>query len=142
MAAKERTSIPIEITALEAIKPVSMIRILIAEDDALIGLFLAELLESRGYDICAITATEADTVVSAARYQPDIMIIDAHLGNGSGLAALETILRNGFIPHIFVSGDPSSILSHMPAAAVIQKPFRETELIIAIEGVLAAKATF
>ncbi len=137
---REQT-IPIVINSIQSHEAVPALRVLLAEDDALIGFFLAEILEGLGFDVCAIAVTEADTVTSAALYKPDIMIIDAHLGNGSGIVAVETILRAGFIPHVFASGDPSSILAHMPAAIVIQKPFRESELILAIQEALAAQAT-
>jgi CheY-like chemotaxis protein len=126
---------------ITAIEPKPILRILLAEDDALIGLFLAELLESMGCDVCAISATEADTVASAARYRPDVMIIDAHLGSGSGITAVKRILQDGFIPHVFASGDPSSILADMPGAIVIQKPFREAELMTAIRKALVVQAT-
>jgi len=138
---RERTSAPIEIKVLKPHIFTPALRILLAEDDALIGLFLAELLEGMGYDICAIIATAADTVTAAAQYQPDLMIIDAHLRNESGIVAVEKILRTGFIPHIFASGDPSGILAHMPSAIVLQKPFRETELRLAIGSALAVQAT-
>jgi DNA-binding response OmpR family regulator len=124
---------------LKAIQPLPALRILLAEDDALIGAFLAELLETMGYDICAITVTETDTVAAANLYRPDIMIIDAHLRNGSGIAAVQTILQYGFVPHVFASGDPSSILANMPSAIVLHKPFRQSELALAIHDALAAR---
>jgi DNA-binding NarL/FixJ family response regulator len=42
---------------------------------------------------------------AAARYKPDLMIVDAGLGHGSGVAAVEQILRAGPIAHMFISGD-------------------------------------
>ncbi len=118
----------------------STLRVLLAEDDALIGMLLAEILEDMGHDICAIEATESEAVTAAARWQPDLMIIDAHLGNGSGIAAVQDILRTGFIPHVFVSGDPSCIEQHMPGAVIVQKPFREADLASAIRRALAVAA--
>lgn len=124
---------------MKAIEPVAALRILIAEDDALIAICLAETLEAMGHAICAIVGTETNTVESAAFYKPDIMIIDAHLGKGSGITAVETILCGGFIPHIFATGDSSSILAQMPAAIVLQKPFCKSELVLAINHALAAQ---
>ncbi len=118
------------------------LRILIAEDDALIGICLADVLETMGYAICAVSSTESNTVASAALYKPDIMIIDAHLGTGSGITAVEKILCVGYIPHIFASGDPSNILARMPAAIVLQKPFRESDLVLAIHKALAVQSEF
>jgi DNA-binding response OmpR family regulator len=56
------------------------------------------------------------------------MIVDAWLGNGSGVSAVEKLRRTGSVPHLFVSGDISRIGALRPGAVVIQKPFREAEL--------------
>ncbi len=93
-----------------------------------------------GYDVCAIVSTETDAIASAALHKPDVMIVDAHLGTGSGIVAVETILRDGFIPHVFATGDPPSILAHVPSAIVIQKPFRETDISLAIHQALKVQA--
>ena len=50
------------------------------EDDLMIGMLLAEMLEAMGHDVCAIEATEADAVTAVAQYRPDLMIVDAWLG--------------------------------------------------------------
>jgi two-component system, response regulator PdtaR len=113
-------------------------RVLVAEDDALIGMLLGETLEDMGHDVCAIVATEADVVAAAARHRPDLMIIDGRLFDGNGVSAVEKILRIGFIPHVFVSGDRSGILARRPGAVVIQKPFGESDLAWAIQRALGA----
>jgi CheY-like chemotaxis protein len=114
------------------------LQVLVVDDDALIGMLLAEMLEVMGHHVCAIEVTEADTVAAAARYAPDLMIVDAQLGDGSGIAAVEQILRTGFIPHVFVSGDALRVLLLRPDAVVIQKPFREADLASAIERAMDA----
>jgi CheY-like chemotaxis protein len=103
-------------------------RVLVVEDDALIGLLLAEMLTAMGYDVCAIEATEADAVNAAARCKPDLMIVDVSLSEGSGFSAVETIHRTGPIPHVFVSGDVSEIRVLWPGSNFIQKPYREADL--------------
>ena len=50
-------------------------RVLVVEDDAMIGVLLGEMLEGMGYDVCGIEATEADAVTAAARFRPDLMIV-------------------------------------------------------------------
>ena len=71
------------------------LRVLVAEDDALIALLLAELLAGMGHEVCATAATEREAVIAAAHYKPDLMIVDAGLGRGSGVSAVEEILRAG-----------------------------------------------
>jgi len=114
------------------------LRVLVVEDDAVIAMLLADVLAGMGYDVCAIEATEEDAVASAARCQPDLMVVDAGLRDGSGVSAVEQILVAGFVPHVFVTGDPSTVRELRPAAVVVQKPFLESDLVRAIQGALGA----
>ncbi len=107
------------------------LRILLVDDDALIGTLLAEMLDQMGHVVCAIEATEGGAVRAALRDRPDLMIVDARLRDGHGVAAVETILRTAAIPHIFMSGE------RLPAgrtpAVELQKPFMYRDLANAIE---------
>jgi two-component system, response regulator PdtaR len=69
------------------------------------------------------------------------MIVDAALARGSGVSAVEEILRaRGPLAHLFVSGDPGRVQALRPSAVVIQKPFREADLVRAIDIALDAAA--
>jgi DNA-binding response OmpR family regulator len=71
-------------------------------------MLLSELLAGMGHDVCSTAATEAEAVSAATRYDPDLMIVDARLGRGSGVSAVEEILRAGAVAHVFVSTMASS----------------------------------
>ncbi len=114
------------------------LRILVVEDDAMIAMHLADLLAVMGHDICAIEATKAGAEAAAIQCRPDLMIVDARLGDESGVSAVAEILRTGFVPHVFISGDVSTIRTLVPDAVAIQKPFEESDLIRAIERALGA----
>jgi two-component system, response regulator PdtaR len=116
------------------------LRVLVVEDDAMIGMLLADVCAGMGYDVCPIEATEAGAVGAAARYRPDLMIVDARLGDQSGVSAVEEILRTGFIPHIFISGDTSMVQALKAGAVAISKPFDESDLVRAIQRALGAAA--
>lgn len=116
------------------------LRILIVEDDAMIGMHLAEVLEEMGHEVCAVQATEADAIAAADRCKPDLMIVDAWLRNGSGISAVETICRSRHVPHVFVSGDASSVKAILPTAIVVEKPFREEVLARIIQRVIDGMA--
>jgi two-component system, response regulator PdtaR len=116
------------------------LRVLVVEDDAIIGALLAEMLEGMGHDVCAVEATEADAVTAAARWRPDLMIVDVRLGEGSGVSAVDEIHRAGPIPHVFVSADISGLHTLRPGAAMIQKPYREADLARVIRRALDAPA--
>src|SRR3954468_16702539 len=114
------------------------LRVLVIEDDALIAMLLAELLACMGHDVCATAATEAEAVSAAARCRPDLMIVDAGLGRGSGVAAVQEIMRAGPVAHVFVTGDRGRVRVGQPDAIVVRKPFGEAELARAIDLALAA----
>ncbi|HEY9345650.1 MAG TPA: response regulator [Inquilinus sp.] len=116
------------------------LRILLVEDEAIIAILLAEVLAGMGHEVCAIAATEEDAVVAAFRRRPDLMIVDVRLGDGSGVSAVETILRAGPVPHVCVSGDPSRVQALRRSAVVMQKPFQEADLARAIQHALGALA--
>jgi CheY-like chemotaxis protein len=110
----------------------------VVEDDAFIAMLYADLLTEMGHTICAIETTEAAAVAAAARHKPDLMIVDAGLRDGSGLSAVAEILRSGFVPHVFVTGDNSAVQASRPDAVVLQKPFRDSDLARAIQRALSA----
>ena len=120
-------------------EPMKALRILVVEDDLMIGELLAETLEDLGYVVCAVETNAANAVAAAARHRPDLMIVDVGLGHGSGIAAVKEILRGGFVPHVFATGDTLRDLSLGREAVLIQKPFRGPDIVHAIERALAAK---
>ncbi len=108
------------------------LRILIVEDQAVIAMLLAEVLGGMGHDVCGIAYTEAEAVAAAARHDPDLMIVDARLGEGSGVSAVSQILRVKFVPHIFITGDLAGVSALRSDATVLEKPFAEFDLVQAI----------
>jgi CheY-like chemotaxis protein len=116
-------------------------RVLVVEDNAFIGALYIDLLEDMGHAVCAMVATEVEAVAAAAIYKPDLMIVDAALGEGTGVSAVEEILRTGFVPHIFVSGNIASVRLVRPGAIVMQKPFRGQDLARAIQSALNASVS-
>lgn len=116
-----------------------ILRVLLVEDEVLIAMLFAEVLEDMGHDVCAIEATEIDAVAAAARCQPDLMIVDARLRQGSGVSAVAEILRSKFIPHVFVTGESSRVQALRPDAVVLQKPFFASDLARAMQRAVDAQ---
>jgi len=119
------------------IKP---LRILVVEDDPMIGPLLAEMLEDLGHIVCGVEIDAKNAVTAAARWHPELMIVDVGLGEASGVAAVSEILRDGFVPHVFVTGDVLRHLDLGPDAVLIQKPYRAPELISAIQRAVRGAA--
>ena len=108
------------------------LRVLVVEDDLMIGPLLAEVLEDLGHIVVAVEV-DAEAAVAAARIcRPDLMIVDIKLGGSSGVAAVKEVLRNGFVAHVFVTGDLLRDLEFGPDAVLIQKPYKRADLVAAI----------
>jgi two-component system, response regulator PdtaR len=116
------------------------LRILVIEDNAIIAMLLETMLADMGHDVCAIESTETGAVAAAARLRPDLLIVDAGLSEGSGISAVDRILRDGFVPHVFVSGRDLRPESLNPRAVRLSKPYDERGLIVAIQLALATRA--
>ena len=110
------------------------LNVLIIEDDALIGMLLTEMLQEMGHVVCATAVTEEDAVADAARCKPSLMIVDEQLLEGSGMSAVERILRTGSVACVFISG------AHVRPAGgtVLQKPFVEADLVRAIRNAVGS----
>lgn len=104
------------------------LQVLVVEDDAIIAMLLSDVLVDLGHAPCAVVATEDEAVEAARRFRPGLMIVDARLRHGSGVAAVERILRTGFVPHVFVSGDALDARRLDPRAVLLRKPYAEVDL--------------
>lgn len=114
------------------------LRIVLVEDNAQISALLAELLAALGHEVCATATTEVEAVAAAARHGPDLMIVDAHLQAGSGISAMDTILRLTAMPHFFITGGPRRIFP--TGATVLLKPFSKVSLMAALDSVTGQSA--
>jgi CheY-like chemotaxis protein len=108
------------------------LRVLVVEDDLMIGPLLAELLEDLGHVVVAVVVDAGSAVAAARDCRPDLMIVDIKLGEDSGVAAVKEILRDAFVPHVFVTGDLLRNLELGPDAVLIQKPYRRHDIVAAI----------
>jgi CheY-like chemotaxis protein len=109
------------------------LRILLIEDDAVICMTLTELLAMLGHEVCGTAGTEVEAIAAAERHAPDLMIVDANLQMGSGVSAMNAILRLTAMPHIFMTG--GSRLGIPVNATLLQKPFATAGLKMALEKV-------
>jgi two-component system, response regulator PdtaR len=111
--------------------------ILVVEDEPIIGMLLSEVLGGMGHKVIAVVGTEGAAVAMSAEYLPDLLIVDAGLTSGNGISAVDTILKTGFVPHLFTTGDAMKVRLQRPDAIILEKPFNETELADAIASALA-----
>lgn len=117
----------------------SALSILVVEDEAIIGMLLSEVLTDMGHQVCAVVAAEDEAVAAAELHHPDLLIVDAGLAVGSGVAAVDTILASRFVPHVFTTGNALKVRLQKPDAVILEKPFHEAELAEAIGFALARR---
>lgn len=112
---------------------------LLVEDEGMIAMAIADILEQMGHKVCGTATTESDAVAASHRSTPDLIIIDGRLRIGSGIEAMRKILSHEYVPHIYISGDSLIADSLDSGAVVLQKPFSEEELAKAIVRAIEAR---
>ena len=116
-----------------------MAKILLVEDDKSIISTLSEFLVSEGFDIKSATGQKA-ALEAVDKENPDLILLDISLADGSGFAVCSAIKANYNIPVIFLtaSGDEYSTVTGFELGAddYISKPFRPRELVSRIKNIL------
>ena len=113
------------------------IRVLIAEDEALIRLDLKEMLEEEGYVVVAEVGDGQQAVDQATALRPDLVLMDVQMPVLDGLAAAEQIAGAGIAPVIVLTAFSQRELVERArdagAMAYLVKPFSKNDLVPAIE---------
>lgn len=113
------------------------LRILIVEDDPFVALLLEYTLVRLGYSICGTEYTEDGAVATATRCSPDAMVVDVGLAQGDGVRAVNRILSERYVPHVFISGNRLDNKGLHPLAVRLHKPFRDVDLAASLSQVFA-----
>src|SRR5947209_13163902 len=116
-------------------------RVLIAEDEALIRLDLAEMLREEGYDIVGEAGDGQEAVELAERHKPDLVIMDVKMPRRDGLDAAAEIASKRIAPIVVLTAfsrrDLVERARDAGAMAYLVKPFTISDLIPAIELVVS-----
>jgi two-component system, response regulator PdtaR len=73
-------------------KEKSAIRILVAEDEALIRMDLVEMLQEAGYEVVAQATNGEEAIALATEHNPDLAILDVKMPILDGISAAEKII--------------------------------------------------
>lgn len=112
-------------------------RVVIAEDEALIRMDLAEMLTEEGYDVVGQAADGAKAIELAESLRPDLVILDVKMPVLDGIAAAERIASNRIAPVVILTAFSQRDLVERArdagAMAYLVKPFSKGDLVPAIE---------
>jgi response regulator NasT len=109
----------------------------IAEDEALIRMDLAEMLADEGYDVVGQAGDGQQAVELAELLRPDLVILDVKMPVLDGIAAAERIAGQRIAPVVMLTAFSQRDLVERArdagAMAYLVKPFSQSDLTPAIE---------
>ena len=116
------------------------VRVVIAEDEAIVRLDLKETLEEEGYEVVGETGRGDEAVELVDRLKPDLAILDIKMPGKDGLEAAREIAgpRKAavLILTAFSQRDLIEQARDAGALAYLVKPFQKSELLPAVEVAL------
>jgi DNA-directed RNA polymerase specialized sigma24 family protein len=113
--------------------------VLIIEDEALIAMDLAELVESIGHRVVGTARTRSEAAALAKVKRPGLILADIQLADGSsGLDAVNELLDSFEVPVIFITAYPERFLTgeRPEPAFLIAKPFQPSSVSAVISQAL------
>jgi two-component system, response regulator PdtaR len=112
-------------------------RVVIAEDEALIRMDLAEMLAEEGYDVVAQAGDGQTAVELAERHRPDLVMLDVKMPRLDGVSAAQRIAAQRIAPVVILTAFSQRDLVERArdagAMAYLVKPFTQNDLVPAIE---------
>ena len=111
------------------------VRILVAEDEALIRMDLVEMLQEAGYSVVAQAANGEDAIALATEHRPDLAILDVKMPILDGISAAEKIISIAPVLMLTAFSQRELVERARDAGvmAYVVKPFTIGDLIPAIE---------
>ncbi len=116
------------------------VRVVIAEDEAIVRLDLKEIMEEEGYEVVGETGRGDEAVELVREHKPQLAILDIKMPGVDGLTAAREISQDRLcavlILTAFSQRDLIEQARNAGALAYLVKPFQKSELLPAIEMAL------
>ena len=111
------------------------LRIVVAEDEALIRMDLVEMLQREGYEVVGAAANGAEAVALVREHKPDLALFDVKMPIKDGITAAQEL--RGEVPIVMLTAFSQRELieraNDAGVMAYLVKPFTISDLIPAIE---------
>jgi AmiR/NasT family two-component response regulator len=112
-------------------------RIVVAEDEALIRLDLAEMLEEAGYEVVGQAGNGEQAIELARDLRPDLVVMDVKMPVLDGISAAEVIGKERIAPVVMLTAFSQKELVERArdagVMAYVVKPFTASDLVPAID---------
>jgi DNA-binding response OmpR family regulator len=112
------------------------VRVLVVEDTWQVAKALETALEHLGMRVSGPAATIADARKLVAAQKPTIAVVDMNLKREMAGSLIDELHEQG-VPVLVVSGYAVPPAPAAKVAAILQKPFSETELLTALQAAVA-----
>ncbi|WGX94614.1 response regulator [Nocardioides sp. L-11A] len=126
-----------EIVPTEPPAPSQPRTVVIAEDETLIRMDLAEMLAEEGYDVVGQAGDGQKAIELAEELRPDLVILDVKMPVLDGIAAAEAIAGRRIAPVVMLTAfsqrDLVERAREAGAMSYLVKPFSQSDLVPAIE---------
>jgi AmiR/NasT family two-component response regulator len=111
------------------------VRILVAEDEALIRMDLIEMLREAGYSVCAEATNGQEAIDLAREHRPDLCILDVKMPILDGISAAQAIIDIAPVLMLTAFSQRELVERARDAGvmAYVVKPFTIGDLVPAIE---------
>jgi CheY-like chemotaxis protein len=103
-------------------------RVLVVEDEMLIGMLLEDMLTDMGHEVAAVVPRLKDALTAVERESFDLAVLDVHLHGESAFPVADALIAKG-VPFIFATGyGERGLPDSYRGRPVVQKPFARDDL--------------
>jgi len=122
-------------------------RLVLCDDNRILGEALAFILEARGHSVIAVTTRASEGIAAVAAHQPDVCLLDLGLPDGSGLDAARGMRQCHPDTKIVILScltDPAAVseAKRIGVAGFLRKDQRPSSVVTALEAVAAGRTAF
>lgn len=122
-------------------------RILIVDDQEQNISLLRRILARAGYENVASTTVPADVLSLKEQFQPDLVLLDLHMGDMNGFQVLQELVTNprgaDHLPVLMITADDTAEVKRralaLGAKDFIRKPFDAAEVLLRIRNLLETR---
>lgn len=122
-------------------RPLAGKSVLVVEDETLVSLDMARMLESSGARVVGPAASVTEALFAIEENAPDAALLDINL-QGEMILPVADLLSHRKVPFAFATGyDRELVLpERLRGRPTIRKPFSEIEILDAVSDLLRAEA--